>query len=221
MGPSGSGKSTLLAVLSGLLRPDAGQVLIGGENLWAMSDPQRREFRRRHFGFVFQGYNLFPELTAREQLEMALRWGEGATAAEARVRVAEMLDLLGLRRRAGLLPAQLSGGEKQRVAVGRALLKRPAFCFADEPTGALDWAHGRQVAELLRGAADGLGSTVLIVTHDPRVAEYADRVFRMDDGRLAELPAPRPAESDGGVPPPKPPGPNPFTAPRDPSMRLP
>jgi putative ABC transport system ATP-binding protein len=124
---------------------------------------------------------------------MALRWGEGASSAEARARVAEMLHLLGLARRADLLPAQLSGGEKQRVAVGRALLKRPALCFADEPTAALDWAHGRQVAELLRRSASELGSTVLIVTHDPRMAEYADRVLLMEDGRLDQRPAPSPA----------------------------
>jgi putative ABC transport system ATP-binding protein len=186
MGPSGSGKSTLLAVLSGLLRPDSGKVLVHGQDLWTLSEAQLREFRRRHFGFIFQGYNLFPELTAREQLEMALRWGEGTPRQEARLRVAEMLELLGLGSRADLLPAQLSGGEKQRVAVGRALLKRPAFCFADEPTSALDWAHGQQVVELLRNATRAFNSTLLVVAHDPRIAEYADRLFQMKDGSLGE-----------------------------------
>jgi putative ABC transport system ATP-binding protein len=118
---------------------------------------------------------------------MVLRWGEGASRREAGQRVAEMLDLLGLTPRADLLPAQLSGGEKQRVAVGRALLKRPAFCFADEPTSALDWAHGQQVVELLRDAARTFGSTVLMVAHDPRIADYADRLFQMKDGALGEL----------------------------------
>jgi len=187
MGPSGSGKSTLLAVLSGLLSPDSGQVLVRGQNLWALSETQRRELRRRHFGFIFQGFNLFPELTAREQLEMVLRWGEGVGRREVRMRVAEILHVLGLTSRADLLPAQLSGGEKQRVAVGRALLKRPAFCFADEPTSALDWAHGQQVVELLRHATSVLGSTVLVVAHDPRIADYADRLFRIKDGSLSEL----------------------------------
>src|SRR5262249_2590254 len=200
MGPSGSGKSTLLAVLSGLLTPDSGQVFVRGQDLWAMSDAQRREFRLRHFGFIFQGYNLFPELTAREQLEMVLRWGEGAPRKEARARVAEMLDLLELTRRADLLPAQLSGGEKQRVAVGRALLKRPAFCFADEPTSALDWAHGKQVMELLQDATHTLGSTVLVVAHDPRIADYAHRLFQMKDGFLSESVAGLVGEGEEGPP---------------------
>ncbi|HZY83683.1 MAG TPA: ATP-binding cassette domain-containing protein, partial [Gemmataceae bacterium] len=123
MGPSGSGKSTLLAVLSGLLRPDSGQVLALGQDLWAMSDHERERFRLAHFGFIFQGYNLFAALSARQQLEMVVRWGEGASAREARRRTDEMLTLLGLARKAHLRPAQLSGGEKQRVAIGRALIK--------------------------------------------------------------------------------------------------
>ena len=118
MGPSGSGKSTLLAVLAGLLRPDRGEVTILGQDLWRMSESARERFRLRHFGFIFQGFNLFPSLTAREQLEMVLRWGEGASRREARLRVAEMLDQLGLGRRGHVRADQLSGGEKQRVAVG-------------------------------------------------------------------------------------------------------
>jgi putative ABC transport system ATP-binding protein len=186
MGPSGCGKSTLLALLSGLLRPDSGQVLALGHDLWQMSDARRRDFRLRHFGFIFQGYNLFPVLTAREQLEMVLRWGEGVPGREARKRASEILELLGLARRADLLPAQLSGGEKQRVAIGRALIKRPAFCFADEPTSALDWAHGKHVIELLHQAARDHGATVLVVAHDPRIAHYADQVLHLDDGALVD-----------------------------------
>src|SRR6516164_8349067 len=150
MGPSGSGKSTLLAVLSGLLRPDSGRVVALGQDMWAMSERQREAFRLRHCGFIFQGYNLFPALTARQQIEMVLRWGQGASPAEARKRTDDMLELLGLARKANLRPAQLSGGEKQRVAIGRALVKAPHLCFADEPTSALDWEHGEQVVKLLR-----------------------------------------------------------------------
>jgi putative ABC transport system ATP-binding protein len=185
MGPSGSGKSTLLAVLSGLLRPDQGEVTILGEDLWKMSESARERLRRRHFGFVFQGFNLFPELTASEQLEMVVRWSEGASRRDARRRVAAMLDQLGLGRRAHLRADRLSGGEKQRVAVGRALLKSPRFCFADEPTAALDWAHGEQIIRLLHTAAHERGAVLFLVGHDPRLVPYADRVLYLSDGHLA------------------------------------
>src|SRR5262245_3699059 len=158
MGPSGSGKSTLMAVMSGLLQPERGEVLALGQDLWRLHGPLRRQFRQRHFGFIFQGYNLFPALTAQQQLEIVLRWGEGTPGSEASRRSAEMLALLGLRGKNGLRPAQLSGGEKQRVAIGRALVKQPEIVFADEPTSALDWAHGRQAIELLRSAANDRGA---------------------------------------------------------------
>ncbi len=185
MGPSGSGKSTLLAVLSGLLRPTAGRVLALDQDLWRLPDDQRKAFRLRHYGFIFQGYNLFPALTARQQLEMVLRWGEGASGRSARQRAAAMLELLGLGKKGDLRPAELSGGEKQRVAVGRALIKAPAFCFADEPTSALDWVHGEQVVRLLRDAARRHGAGVLVVSHDPRLVPFADRVIHLQDGRVA------------------------------------
>jgi putative ABC transport system ATP-binding protein len=196
MGPSGCGKSTLLAVLSGLLRPDTGQVLALGQDLWAMPEKARRQFRLEHFGFIFQGYPLFPTLTAHEQLEMIARWGLGLSGRAARSRVSEVLDELDLARKGDLLPAQLSGGEKQRVAIGRALLKRPEFCFADEPTSALDWAHGKQAVEMLHEGARRQGATVLVVSHDPRLAHYADAVFHLDDGRMTgpEAPAAMPAQ---------------------------
>ena len=186
MGPSGSGKSTLLAALSGLLRPEGGQVLALGKDLWAMSAKEQERFRLRHFGFIFQGYNLFPALTARQQLEIILRWGEGLSGGESKRRAEEMLASLGLANKGHLRPAQLSGGEKQRVAIGRALVKAPDFCFADEPTSALDWEHGQQVIEMLRDAAHERGATVLVVTHDARLVPYADRVFHLDDGHLSE-----------------------------------
>jgi putative ABC transport system ATP-binding protein len=186
MGPSGSGKSTLLAVLSGLLHPDNGQVQALSQNIWSMSDNERERFRLKHCGFIFQGYNLFASLNARDQLEMVLRWGEGASRSEARRRADEMLGLLGLSRRAHLRPGELSGGEKQRVAIGRALIKDPQLCFADEPTSALDWHHGEQVIELLRNAAHDRGATVLLVAHDPRIIPFADKVIFLEDGRIQE-----------------------------------
>ena len=186
MGPSGSGKSTLLAALSGLLRPDCGQVMALAQDLWQLSDVEQEQFRLRHFGFVFQGYNLFPMLTARQQVEIVLRWGEGIPARQARKRATEILELLGLARRLHLYPDQLSGGEKQRVVIGQALVKQPAFCFADEPTSALDWAHGEQVIGLLRAAAHERGTTVLVVGHDPRIMPFADRVLHLEDGALVE-----------------------------------
>jgi putative ABC transport system ATP-binding protein len=186
MGPSGSGKSTLLAVLSGLLHPDSGEVVALGKDLWRMDDRRRERFRLQHCGFVFQGYNLFPALNARQQLEIVLRWGEGASGREARKRADEMLDLLGLGKRKHLRPAQLSGGEKQRVALGRALIKNPTFCFADEPTSALDWKHGEHVVELLRAAAHERRTTILVVSHDPRIEAYVDQIFHIEDGCLTE-----------------------------------
>jgi len=184
MGPSGSGKSTLLAVISGLLRPDSGSVSALGGDLWQMSEDEMEQFRLRHCSYIFQGYNLFPALTAREQLEIVLRWGDGTPPREARKRAEHVLGQLGMAHKAHLRPAQMSGGEKQRVAIGRALVKNPSFIFADEPTAALDWENGHKVIELLTEAAQVRGATVLVVTHDPRLTPYADRVFELADGKL-------------------------------------
>jgi putative ABC transport system ATP-binding protein len=216
MGPSGSGKSTLLAILSGLLRPTAGRVLALGQDLAAMSERERERFRLRHCGFIFQEYNLLPALTACQQLEIVLRWGQGVPAREARARADAMLERLGLARQAALMPLQLSGGEKQRVAIGRGLVKDPTFCFADEPTGALDWRRGEQVVELLRCAAHDRGVGVLIVAHDERIIPYADRVLCLEDGRLhapgaAELAVSHRAAADAV--PPNPGGPHEGTGP--------
>lgn len=186
MGPSGSGKSTLLAVLSGLLHPDSGTVECLGEDIWGMTEKEREDFRLKYCGFIFQGYNLFAALTARQQLEMVLRWGKGMSAREARERAEQMLDILGLHKKASLRPIQMSGGEKQRVAIGRALIKEPVFCFADEPTAALDWKHGEQVIELLRVAAHDNNSTILVVAHDSRIIPHVDRVMHLEDGVLVE-----------------------------------
>lgn len=190
MGPSGSGKSTLLAILSGLLQPDSGSVLAWEDgrylDLWKMSDKQRERFRLRSCGFIFQGYNLLPALSARQQLELILLWGEGASRREARKRADEMLDLLGLAKKADRKPAELSGGEKQRVAIGRALIKNPRFCFADEPTSALDWENGEKVVELLRLAAHERDASILLVSHDNRIQPYVDVEYLMEDGRMID-----------------------------------
>jgi putative ABC transport system ATP-binding protein len=186
MGPSGSGKSTLLSVISGLLSPTSGQVLTLGTDYWRQSAIEQERFRQRHFGYIFQGYNLLPALTAKQQLELVLRWAEGTTVKEARQRAERILGMLGLASKASLRPAQLSGGEKQRVAIGRALVMEPDFCFADEPTSALDWTHGEEVICLLQDAARRRGTTVLVVSHDARLLAYADRSFHLEDGRLQE-----------------------------------
>lgn len=186
MGPNGSGKSTLLAVLSGLLAPSAGVVHVLGEELWGVGERCRERIRRQHVGFIFQGCNLFPALTARQQVEIVLRWWGGVSARQARQQAEHLLGLLGLSDKLHLRPAELSGGEKQRVAVARALVKNCALCFADEPTSALDGNSGAEVLSLLRNAARQRQVAVLIVAHDERVKAYADRVLELKDGSLRE-----------------------------------
>jgi putative ABC transport system ATP-binding protein len=197
MGPSGSGKSTLIAALSGLLRPDGGQVSALGADLWSRGAGRIDRFRLDHCGFVFQGFNLFPALTALEQVSTVLRY-QGLSAREAR-RVAEAaLDEVGLTARMHQRPAELSGGEKQRVAIARAIAKRPALLFADEPTSSLDGENGQIVIRLLRRAAVEHDAAVICVTHDPRLEAFADRVIHLEDGRILddrrrETAAPAPA----------------------------
>ena len=184
MGPSGSGKSTLLAVISALLHPDSGTVVAKGQAVWELSEDELERFRLEHCSYIFQGYNLFPALSARQQLEVVLKWGERVSSAEARRRADEVLAQLGLAKKAHLRPSEMSGGEKQRVAIARALVKNPSFIFADEPTSALDWENGKQVVQLLQACARERNATVLVVTHDHRLMPFADRVFEMADGRL-------------------------------------
>ena len=204
MGPSGSGKSTLLAVLSGLLQPDAGKVMArDGDrwvDVWKLSPREREQFRLRNCGFIFQGYNLFPALSARQQLEIVLRWGNGTGGREARRRADEMLGRLGLKGKEHKKPAQLSGGEKQRVAIGRALIKRPKFCFADEPTSALDWGSGQVVIDLLQQAAHEDDATIIVVSHDHRLLEHVDVYYHLEDGRMTETAVPV-TRSGGGFEP--------------------
>ena len=193
-GPSGCGKSTLLALLSGLLRPDAGEVEALGESLWSLDDQALERFRLHHTGFVFQGFNLFGALSAVEQVMLPLG-ALGFTRRQARERALVALDEVGLSARSQLRPAEMSGGEKQRVSIARALAKNPKLLFADEPTSALDAANGQMVIDLLHRLARTHGAAVLCVSHDPRVVAHADRVLYMEDGRL--LDDTRPGASKG------------------------
>jgi putative ABC transport system ATP-binding protein len=179
MGPSGSGKSTLLNCAAGLENPTSGTVTVGGIELAGQDDTSLTRFRRDHIGFVFQDFNLLPYLTAYQNVELPLRLAGRADRA-ARRRIVEALDGVGLAHRMDRLPARLSGGEQQRVAVARALVTEPNVIFADEPTGALDSSSATQVLTLLRAAAP----TVVMVTHDPVAASYADSVFFLADGSL-------------------------------------
>jgi putative ABC transport system ATP-binding protein len=183
MGPSGSGKSTLIAALSGLMRPDAGEVMALGESLWDKSDGRIDRFRLDHCGFIFQGFNLFPALDATAQVVQVLKYC-GVAKREALARATAALEAVGLGQRLRQLPAELSGGEKQRVAIARALAKSPALIFADEPTSALDSENGRIIIELLHRAARERGAAIVVVTHDPRLEAHADRIIHMEDGKI-------------------------------------
>ena len=182
-GPSGCGKSTLLAVLSGLQKLDGGRVLALGSELGQLDLRALERFRLQHTGFVFQGFNLFPALNAFEQVELPLNH-MGLSRSEARERARASLDEVGLSHRMKLRPSELSGGEKQRVAIARALAKEPELLFADEPTSALDAANGQMIIDILHRIARTHGTTVLCVSHDPRLVVHADRVLAMEDGRI-------------------------------------
>ncbi len=188
-GPSGCGKSTLLAILSGLQPADAGGVLALGHELSGLGMRELEYFRLQHTGFVFQGFNLFPALTALEQVELPLSY-MGLAKGLARKRAVESLEEVGLGPRMSLRPSELSGGEKQRVAIARALAKQPELLFADEPTSALDAANGQIIIDILHRIARTHGTTVLCVSHDPRLVGHADRVLAMEDGRILSDHAP-------------------------------
>ncbi|GAB4054300.1 MULTISPECIES: ABC transporter ATP-binding protein [Catellatospora] len=186
MGSSGSGKSTLLHCLAGIVRPDDGTVVYAGREISAMSDVERSALRRRDFGFVFQFGQLVPELTCVENVALPLRL-DGVRRKEAERRSREWLDRLEVGDVAGKLPGQISGGQGQRVAVARALVTEPKVVFADEPTGALDSLNGEKVMQLLGQAARDTGAAVVLVTHEPRVAAYADREVVVRDGASLDL----------------------------------
>ncbi|HEY6748036.1 MAG TPA: ABC transporter ATP-binding protein [Mycobacteriales bacterium] len=183
MGPSGSGKTTLLNCLSGLDDIDSGRVLIGGKDLFAMSDADRTEHRARSMGFVFQSFNLIPVFTAAENVELPLLL-VGTDRLAARSRALAMLDRVGLAHRATHRPNEMSGGEQQRVTIARALVARPAIVWADEPTGNLDTVMAEQVMDLLRQLNAEEGQTIVLVTHDPSIGAMAGRLVRMRDGAL-------------------------------------
>ena len=188
MGPSGSGKSTLVHALAGLDHIDSGRVLIGDTDLTTLSERDRTLLRRERLGFVFQAFNLVPSLTAAENIALPLTLaGKKPDPAW----MDELVRMLGLTDRLGHRPTQLSGGQQQRVAVGRALIARPELVFADEPTGNLDSRAGAALLAFLRDATRRLGQTIVMVTHDPVAAAYADRVVFLADGRVVdELPNP-------------------------------
>ena len=183
MGPSGSGKSTLLHCLAGLDSLTEGAVYIGDTYLASLNDKQLTELRRHSVGFVFQAYNLIPTLTARENILLPLMLG-GETGDEAWID--HVIDTVGLRDRLSHRPSELSGGQQQRVAVARALASRPTIIFADEPTGNLDSNAGHEILEFMRNAVDEFGQTIVMVTHDPVAASYADRVVFLTDGRITD-----------------------------------
>ncbi len=185
MGPSGCGKSTLLHLLGGLDRPTDGTVSVDGQDLTALSDQALAELRRRRIGFVFQFYNLLPVLDATENAALPLVL-DGVRASAAGERGTEWLRKVGLPDRGKHRPAQLSGGQQQRVAIARALVADPALVLADEPTGNLDTRSADDIAALLRKVADEWGRAVVMVTHDPRIAAYADRIVFLKDGTVVD-----------------------------------
>jgi putative ABC transport system ATP-binding protein len=183
-GPSGSGKTTLLSILGLLLRPTSGEIVIGGREVSRLRERDLPAIRARSFGFIFQGFNLFPALTALENVALAIQMKD-PSAKDARARAAALLDAVGLAQRRDHLPADLSGGQKQRVAIARALGGDPPLILGDEPTAALDSKTALAVMELLRGlTASGRG--VVVVTHDHRLERYADRIVRVEDGVVNE-----------------------------------
>lgn len=181
MGPSGSGKTTLLSIMGGIVRPSRGQVIVCGEDLSQMSEAERSRVRLRNIGFVFQSYNLFLTLTARQNVELVLDL-KGMVGTARRAQALELLATMDLAHKADAYPADLSGGQKQRVAIARALAGEPRLLLADEPTAALDAANGRRTMKIFRELTRARGCAAVVVTHDARIADFADRVITIEDG---------------------------------------
>lgn len=188
-GPSGSGKSTLLHLLGGLEKPTAGQVIYQDKNLYSYSDTQLAVLRRRRFGFVFQSYNLIKELTGYENILLPVMLDSRRADQD---HINRLIEMLAIGDRVDHLPDAMSGGQQQRVSIARALANKPDILFADEPTGNLDGQSGREVLTLLQYASRELGVTLVLVSHDLRIAEHAQRVIRLEDGRVVSDSAPVP-----------------------------
>ncbi|MCB5239364.1 MULTISPECIES: ABC transporter ATP-binding protein [Niallia] len=181
LGPSGAGKSTVLNILGGMDQPDEGQILIEGQDIANYSERQLTEYRRTEVGFVFQFYNLVPNLTAKENVELASQVSPHS------LDVVTTLEQVGLGNRLDNFPAQLSGGEQQRVAIARALAKNPKLLLCDEPTGALDYTTGKQVLKLLQETSRRTGTTVIIITHNSALAPMADKVIKINDAKVRSI----------------------------------
>ena len=190
VGPSGSGKTTMLSMISGILRPNAGKVTVKGIDIWTLNNDQLADFRLNTVGFVFQDYHLFPRLTSAENVAIPLilkhrDWDESITEAT------KYLEIVGLKDRGDILPVKLSGGEQQRVAIARAIISSPEILILDEPTASLDGDTGKKIISFVKENILNKSRCILIVTHDARINEYADRIVHMEDGRIIA--------SDGGT----------------------
>ena len=180
LGPSGSGKSTLLNIIGGIDAADSGEIIIGGERMAEMKERQLTLYRRKHLGYIFQMYNLIPNLTVRENIEV------GAYLSDAPLPVDDLLQTLGLAEHRDKLPNQLSGGQQQRTAIGRAIVKNPDILLCDEPTGALDYKTSKEILKLIETVNQKYGNTIIMVTHNGAIRQMADRVVRLRDGRIRD-----------------------------------
>lgn len=183
LGPSGSGKSTLLHLLGGVDKPTSGKVYIGGQSIYEMKERELTAFRRREIGQIYQFYNLIPVLNVEENICLPMLLDHRQAE---RKDLDELLDLLGLTERVNHLPSELSGGQQQRVAIGRALISKPKLILADEPTGNLDQKNSREIIKLFRELNEKYGQTILLITHDEKIAEQAERILVIEDGQIVE-----------------------------------
>ena len=183
LGPSGSGKSTLLHLLGGVDKPTSGKVYIGGQSIYEMKERELTAFRRREIGQIYQFYNLIPVLNVEENICLPMLLDHRQAE---RKDLDELLDLLGLTERVNHLPSELSGGQQQRVAIGRALISKPKLILADEPTGNLDQKNSREIIKLSRELNEKYGQTILLITHDEKIAEHAERILVIEDGRIVK-----------------------------------
>lgn len=183
LGPSGSGKSTLLHLLGGVDKPTFGKVYIGGQSIYEMKERELTAFRRREIGQIYQFYNLIPVLNVEENICLPMLLDHRQAE---RKDLDELLDLLGLTERVNHLPSELSGGQQQRVAIGRALISKPKLILADEPTGNLDQKNSREIIKLFRELNEKYGQTILLITHDEKIAEHAERILVIEDGRIVK-----------------------------------